>query len=129
MFKEILFPHLVSFLLGLIHVAMMGTIYTTIYIWINIYSILWYSYITIYVFYNTLHHIHTTIGSIYTTIAVALERAVTVCAPFTHLKVFFFFLQNIMKIWDNWLTLVRAPTHITFEFAVSILDFYYKILW
>ena len=26
-------------------------------------------------------------GSIYTTIAVALERAVTVCAPFTHLKV------------------------------------------
>ena len=30
-------------------------------------------------------------GSIYTTIAVALERAVTVCAPFTHLKVIFHF--------------------------------------
>ena len=47
--QTVLFPHLVSFLLGLIHVAMMG--------------------------------------SIYTTIAVALERAVTVCAPFTQLKV------------------------------------------
>ena len=47
--QAVLFPHLVPFLLGLIHMAMMG--------------------------------------SIYTTIAVALERAVTVCAPFTHLKV------------------------------------------
>ena len=43
------FPHLAPTLLGVVHVAMMG--------------------------------------SIYTTIAVALERAVTVCAPFTDLKV------------------------------------------
>ena len=61
--QTVLFPHLVSFLLGLIHVAMMG--------------------------------------SIYTTIAVALERAVTVCAPFTQLKVLhvhFEFLRQVGRV-------------------------------
>ena len=61
--QTVLFPHLVSFLLGLIHVAMMG--------------------------------------SIYTTIAVALERAVTVCAPFTQLKVpdvHFEFLRQASRV-------------------------------
>ena len=51
--QRFVFPFLVPYLLGLIHIALMG--------------------------------------SIYTTIAVAVERCVTVCAPFTNIQVTTFF--------------------------------------